>query len=157
TIAALPPGVTPDKLAVVDCLVPGRVIQQGPAMMYMTASQPLRTTAQSCEIRGGKYVAYDRSNFATALQVWQGAADAGDPTAQTYVGEIYEKGMGVPPDPARAAIWYEKAAAKGYPRALTNLAYLYEKGLGVERDPQKALNLSRRAVGLPETVVLAQG
>jgi len=149
-------GTTPDKLMVVDCLLPGMLIQQGQFHTWMTPRQPIRTTAQQCEFQGGEYVSYDRANFATALRTWQEAADRGDPAAQTYVGEIYEKGLGIPPDPARAMVWYQKAADQGYPRALTNLAYLYEKGLGVERNPQKAMNLYRRAVGLPETVALTQ-
>jgi hypothetical protein len=148
-------GATPDKLMVVDCLLPGMLVNQGQFHQWMTPPQPTRATAQQCEIRGGQYVAYDRANYATALSVWREAADGGDPAAQTYVGEIYEKGLGIPPDHARAATWYQKAADQGYARALTNLAYLYEKGLGVEKNPQKAFELHRRAVGLPPTIALA--
>ncbi|HEY8508482.1 MAG TPA: caspase family protein, partial [Steroidobacteraceae bacterium] len=88
--------------------------------------------------------------YATALQVWLPQANAGDAQAQTYVGEIYEKGLGLPPDYARAAEWYRKAADQGYSRALSNLAYLYEKGLGVPQDAVMALNLYRKAAGLTE-------
>ncbi len=141
-----------DKLNVVDCLLPGMVIQQGQYHTWMTPRQPVRTTAQICEIRGGEYVALDRANFATALRVWAYGANAGDPAAQTHVGEIYEKGLGIPPDYAKAAIWCRKAAEQGYAQALTSLGFLYEKGLGVPRDPAQALALYRRSVGLDKPI-----
>jgi hypothetical protein len=140
----------PDGLAVVDCLLPGQIRKLGGQMTYLSPRQPVQATADECSIRGGEYVAYDRANFATAFQVWMPKAKEGDPQAQTYVGEIYEKGMGQPSDPQKAAEWYQKAADKGYPRALSNLAYLYEKGLGVPLDQVKALNLYRRAAGITD-------
>ena len=134
----------------VDCLLPGQVRQLGGQMTYLSPRQPARTTADECAIRGGEYVAYDRANFSTAFQVWMPKAKEGDPQAQTYVGEIYEKGMGQPPDAQKAAEWYQKAVDKGYQHAMSNLAYLYEKGLGVQQDPLKALNLYRRAAGITD-------
>ena len=64
----------------------------------------------------------------SALRIWMQTAEGGDAEAQTMVGEIYERGLGVPPDYAAAASWYQKAADKGYSRALFNLATLYERG-----------------------------
>ena len=138
----------PNSLLVVDCLLAPRVVNMGLAMTYTEASQAIKTTALDCGIRGGKYVAYDRANYATALEVWLGRAKAGDAEAETNVGEIYEKGMGLPADYAAAAKWYEKAAAKGYSRAQVNLGYLYEKGLGVSKDLATAVNWYRKASGL---------
>lgn len=140
----------PDGLAVVDCLLPGEVRRLGGQMTYLAPRRPTRATADECAIRGGEYVAYDRANFSTAFQVWLPKAREGDPQAQTYVGEIYEKGMGQPPDLQKAAEWYQRAADKDYSHALSNLAYLYEKGLGVPQDPVKALNLYRRAAGITD-------
>ena len=143
-------GADSNRFLVVDCLLPGQVRKLGGQMTYLTPRQPVRATTSECEIRGGEYIAYDRANYATALQVWQPKAEQGDPQAQTYVGEIFEKGLGRDPDPAQAAQWYQKAADQGYPRALSNLAYLYEKGLGVPQDPVKALNLYRKSAGITE-------
>jgi multidrug efflux pump subunit AcrA (membrane-fusion protein) len=123
-------------------------------MIYLTPGRPVKTSAQDCEIRGGEYVAYDRSNYATALKVWLPLAKEGDKVAQTYVGEIYEKGLGVQPDYVVAAAWYHKAAEQGYERAEINLGYLYEKGLGVEKDPMAALNWYRKASGLSEAIAI---
>jgi hypothetical protein len=139
-----------DRFLVVDCLLPGTVRKLGGQMTYLAPRRPSRATTSECEIRGGEYVAYDRANYATALQVWMPKAQEGDLQAQTYVGEIFEKGMGQPADPAKAAEWYQKAADKGFQRAMSNLAYLYEKGLGVQQDPVKALNLYRRAAGITD-------
>ena len=143
-----------DRLLAVDCLLPGQVRQLGTGVTYLAPRRAIKTTGAECAIRGGEYVAYDRSNYATALKVWMGAAQGGDKAAQTYVGEIYEKGMGVPPDYAAAASWYKKAADQGYPRALINLGFLYEQGLGVPKDPVAALQLYRKAGGLEGSINL---
>jgi uncharacterized caspase-like protein/uncharacterized coiled-coil DUF342 family protein len=138
-----------ESFMVVDCLLPGQIRQLGGKVTYVTARRAVKTAARDCEIRGGEYTAFDRANYATALKVWLPLAEAGDPAAQTYVGEIYEQGLGTNPDPATAATWYRKAADKGYSRAALNLGTLYEQGRGVERDPTQALNWFRKASGLP--------
>ncbi len=141
-----------DKLFVIDCLLPGQVRSLGKSASYITPRRPIRTTALNCEIRGGEYVAFDRADYATALKTWLPQAQAGDAAAQTHVGEIYEKGMGVEPDFDFAAVWYKKAAKQDYSRAQINLGYLYEKGLGVDQDVTKAMNWYRKASGLPDDV-----
>lgn len=137
-----------DDLLVVDCLLPGQVRKLGTSSTYLTARRPIKTTAVDCEIRGGEYVAFDRADYATALKIWLPIAQGGDPEAQTYVGEIFEKGLGIQPDYAAAATWYQKAAAQNYSRAQINLGNLYEKGLGVAMDKATALNWYRRASGI---------
>ncbi len=137
-----------DGLLVVDCLLPGQIRKLGTNLTYLTPQRPVKTSATDCEIRGGEYVSYDRANYATALKVWLPEAQDGDPAAQTYVGEIYEKGLGIEADYAIAAHWYKKAAEQGYPRAQINLGYLYEGGLGVPRDLTIAMNWYRKASGL---------
>ena len=143
-----------DRLLTVDCLLPGQVRQLGTSMTYLTPRRPVKTTIADCEVRGGEYVAYDRATYATALRVWQPSADQGDKEAQTNIGEIYERGVGGPPDYEKAAAWYKKAADQGYARALINLGFLYEQGRGVPKDPVLALQLYRRASGLAGTVNL---
>ncbi|MCB1553128.1 MAG: caspase family protein [Xanthomonadales bacterium] len=136
-----------EDLLIVDCLLPGQIRRLGSAASFMSARRPIRTTQSDCEIRGGEYVAYDRANYQTALQVWMTQALSGSAEAQNYVGEIYLKGLGTPPDFGMAAQWFQKAADQGFKRAKTNLAYLYEEGLGVQKDELKALNLYREASG----------
>ncbi len=140
-----------DKLLIVDCLLPGQIKRLGAGATYVTPRRPAKLTAKECEERGGEYVAYDQANSATALKVWLPNAQEGNMVAQTYVGEIYEKGFGIEPDYTLAAAWYQKAAAQGYARAKLNLGYLYEKGLGVQQDLKKALAYYREASGLSDT------
>jgi hypothetical protein len=140
-------------LEIVDCLLPGQVRQLGNSS-FLTQRRPLRTTVSECSIRGGEYVAYDRADLQSALRVWMQAAEAGDPEAQTNVGDIYERGLGVAPNYEAAAQWYQKAADKGYSRALFNLGTLYEQGTGVPQDQLKALNLYRQAWGLAEDNII---
>ncbi len=142
--------VSAEDLLVVDCLLPGQVRKLGRSQVYMTPRRPAKTSASECEIRGGEYTAYDRADYRTALRVWMGRAETGDPEAQTYVGEIYEKGLGVAPDYTLAAEWYRRAAEQGFERAMLNLGQLHELGRGVERDAGEALAWYRKASGLEE-------
>ena len=150
-------GISPlsaEDVMIVDCLLPGQVRKLGRSMTYLSARRPVKTTQLDCEIRGGEYVSYDRSDLATALSVWLPRAREGDKMAQTYVGEIYLRGMGTPPDFTLAAEWFKKAARQSYPRAQISLGKLYEQGRGVKKDPGKALALYRRATGLNEILSL---
>jgi hypothetical protein len=152
TAPELAEGDRPDagELLVVDCLLPSQIRKLGQSLTYLAPRRAIKTPARDCEIRGGEYVSYDRANYATALKVWLPQAKEGDAAAQTYVGEIYEKGLGLQPDYKVAAYWYAKAAEQGYARAQINLGYLYEKGLGVERNITTALNWYRKASGLAD-------
>jgi hypothetical protein len=138
-----------EKSLIVDCLLPGKIHKLG-KVVYLTPRRPIKTSVEDCEIRGGEYVVFDRSNYATALKVLLPKAQAGDPTAQTYVGEIYEKGLGVTPDYTLAAQWYRRAAEQGYARAQVSLGLLYERGLGLPKDPATAISWYRKAYGLAE-------
>lgn len=146
--AKAPSSQNADDLMIIDCLLPGQVKKLGANATYLSARRPIKTTATDCEIRGGEYVSFDRADYATALKIWLPQAEAGDPEAQTYVGEIYEKGLGLKPSYEAAAMWYTKAAEQNFSRAQINLGNLYEKGLGVAMDKAKALNLYRMASGL---------
>jgi hypothetical protein len=148
-----PPG-SADRFLVVDCLLPAQIRKLGRSVTYLGPRRAVKTTAADCEIRGGEYVSYDRADYGTALRVWLPLAQDGDVVAQTYVGEVFEKGLGIAPDYRLAAAWYEKAAAKGHTRAQINLGHLYERGLGVDRNPVMALDWYRRASGMTEAIAL---
>ena len=136
-------------LYIVDCLLPGQLRALG-NMKYLSARRAVKTTSVDCRIRGGEYVAYDRADYRTALKVWLPQAEQGDPEAQNYVGEIFEKGIAGEPDYHSASIWYQRSAVQGFSRAQVNLGYLFEKGLGVSQDTLAALNWYRRAARLSE-------
>lgn len=137
-----------NNLMIVDCLLPGKVQQLGQNSRFMTARQAVKSTVSDCAIRGGEYTAFDRADYATSLKIWLPQAQSGDAEAQAYVGEIYEKGLGLEPDYDLAAVWYKRAADQGLTRAQINLGNLYEKGLGVEKNSITALNWYRKASGI---------
>jgi uncharacterized protein len=149
TMPQIPEDAKVSDLYIVDCLLPGQVRQLGNTT-YLTPRRPTRTTAIDCRIRGGEYVAYDQADYKTALRVWMGAAEGGDPEAQNAVGEIFERGLGTEPNYEAAALWFERAAQQGHKAAQFNLGTLYEAGKGVPQDRIIALNWYRKAWGLSD-------
>lgn len=137
-----------DEFLIVDCLLPGQIRRLGRMSTYVTARRAIKTSVRDCQIRGGEYVAEDRGSYAHALKIWLPMAKSGDPQAQLYLGEIFEKGLGLEPNYQTAAQWYRRAAEQGFAPAQINLGNLYEKGLGVPRDPKLALTWYRKASGL---------
>ncbi|SFT33844.1 Sel1 repeat-containing protein [Sedimentitalea nanhaiensis] len=84
-----------------------------------------------------------------AVAFLEKAAGAGSAEAQFELAKVYERGTGVPPDPARALDLYQTAAAQNYADAINDLGFLhYQGGLGLAPDPQKALELFERAADL---------
>lgn len=148
---------TADDLMIVDCLLPPKVRRLGRSATYLAPRQPIRTTAVECRIRGGEYTEPDQANLGTALRVWLPQAQSGDPEAQYYVGQMFEKGLGVPPDYASAASWYRKAAEQGYGAAQVAFGSMLEAGRGVEKNTEEALRWYRRAAGLADDLVVLQG
>lgn len=152
----VPQAKNADDLMVVDCLLPQKMRRLGRNNTYLAPRQPIRTTAVDCRIRGGEYTEPDAANYATSLKIWLPQAEAGEPEAMFYVGQIFEKGLGTSPDFGQAATWYRKAAEKGYAPAAVNLGSLYESGQGVARDEVEALNWYRKAAGLAQDLVVLQ-
>ena len=65
--------------------------------------------------------------------------------AQSCVGYMYRKGLGVPQDPAEAAKWYQKGAAASNAAAILALAEMYSSGEGMKVDRPAAFMLLFRA------------
>ncbi|MEW6690884.1 MAG: tetratricopeptide repeat protein [Pseudomonadota bacterium] len=84
-------------------------------------------------------------DYATALREWQPLAGGGHRDAQFNLGLLYENGLGVQRDAARAAQWYRRAAEQNDAVAAAYLAEMYAKGLGVGRDDAEALRWYRQA------------
>lgn len=79
--------------------------------------------------------------------VWyERAADAGDPQAQFELARIYEEGVLVSADHAKAKALYEASAAQEYADALNDIGYFHFHGLmEFAPDPTLALDYFRRA------------
>jgi uncharacterized protein len=79
------------------------------------------------------------SRRAAATDVLRRAADNGDASAQTGLGQIYFSGLlGAQQDCAQAVAWYRKAAEQGYGLAQQFLGKMYENGWGVPQDYGRA-------------------
>ena len=89
--------------------------------------------------------AYDRGDYATALQLLQPLANARNVAAQYNLGHMYALGEGVQQDYAEAAKWFRKAADQGEASAQLNLGVMYSKGQGVPQDYGEAGRWFRRA------------
>ena len=73
------------------------------------------------------------------------AAEQGDPEAQVRLGDLYQRGDGVPENDAEAAAWYLRAAGQGYADAQFRLGSVYGNGRGVPLDYAESLAWFRRA------------
>ena len=73
------------------------------------------------------------------------AADLGEANAQTDLGNLYLRGVGVPRDVVQARHWYELAAAQGQPNAQFVLGQIYWNGDGVSKSKAKAAALLKEA------------
>ena len=74
----------------------------------------------------------------TALARLRTRAEQGNAEAQFLFGELYDRGLGVLKDSARASQWYRKAAEQGNAQAQNNLGWMYHNGQGVPEDPAQA-------------------
>jgi len=72
-------------------------------------------------------------------------ANQGDAKAQTFLGEMYEFGKGMPQDYAEAVKWFRKAADQGNAKGQNDLGVMYEWGWGVPQDYTEAEMWYRKA------------
>lgn len=89
--------------------------------------------------------AYQRNDFTEAVEWYRKAAEKGDSKAQCNLGQMFEKGEGVPQDYSEALKWYQKAVEQDDSRGQNNLGAMYQNGLGVSQDYSEAVKLYRKA------------
>ncbi len=81
---------------------------------------------------------FQHGQFAEAFQTWRAAADAGDAQAGLYLGALFDTGLGVQQDSAKALDWYKRAAAAGSATAMFNVGVMYDSGRTGRPDPAAA-------------------
>ena len=86
-----------------------------------------------------------KSRRAKSFEWYQKTASAGDRSAQTALGVMYEHGQGVSKDDNKAAEWFQKAAEQGDAVAQRSLGEMYAEGRGVHQDEAKAVEWFRKA------------
>lgn len=74
--------------------------------------------------------AYITGHYAKALAELAPLARQGNAEAQYYLGCMYSDGLGVPRDPRKAAMWFERAARQGHREAAFSLGFLLYYGAG---------------------------
>ena len=128
--SAIPSGLTLRLLAVALSAV----------MLQLSTATPVH--AQS--FRHG-VSAFNRQDYVQASRIFIPLAERGNPSAQAYLGLMFETGRGVPQNYTEAATWYRRAAEQGDSLAQYSLGLLYDRGQGVPRDVVEAskwLNLA---------------
>lgn len=90
-------------------------------------------------------LAFSKADYATALRLLRGLAEKGNAAAQSDLGTMYWRGLGVPQDYGEGSRWIRQAAGQGYAPAQYNLAISYRDGLGNPKDDIEALHWYQRA------------
>lgn len=92
------------------------------------------------------------ANVNLALAHYGAAARSGRTGAQLKLARLLQEGAdGIPPDPAKAASYFQMAADQGHAGAVYALAQMYADGEGVPQDGARAVALYRESVEQGET------
>lgn len=83
-------------------------------------------------------LAIDRKDYSRAAQLLEPLAEAGDSTAQMLLGNLYNRGEGVPENPSTAVKWLRKAAEQSVSLAQVGLGFALYSGRGVEQNKVEA-------------------
>ena len=110
--------------------------------LFLLLSPFSASVADATKYHDAKYqqamAAYERGKYQTALRLFRELAEQGQVHSQRMIGNIYDKGLGVPQNFDKAVHWYSKAATQKDPAAQYHLGLKYANGHGVEKDPMEA-------------------
>lgn len=90
--------------------------------------------------------AFKKKDYQAAMSILRSHAEAGNAQAQSYIGLMYRRGLGVARSDTEALYWYRLSANQGYAVGQNNLAVMYQLGYGVSKNYSEALRLYRLAV-----------
>ncbi|MDK9713411.1 MAG: sel1 repeat family protein [Sulfuritalea sp.] len=82
---------------------------------------------------------------ARAAYWFEQAAIQGNAYAETRLGDLYEQGLGIPPNAKLAFDWRIKAALRGEVPAQVKVGRMYQEGIGVDKNSDLAAHWFRRA------------
>jgi uncharacterized protein len=120
------------------------------AFALALAALGLASSAKADAVSAGKR-AFARHDYVRAASLLLVEAERGSPVAQTYLGYMYQYGLGVPQDYVVASSWLHQAAEQGEPTGQFLLGLLFDKGYGVPQDWVEAevwLNLAAAHAGV---------
>jgi len=72
-------------------------------------------------------------------------AALGVPLAEYNLGEMYNRGLGVPRDFAEGSVWLRRAADQGFAPAQASLGRMFQQGQGMPANPAAAADWYRKA------------
>jgi TPR repeat protein len=82
--------------------------------------------------------AYNSENYLTARRLFKEIAHQGNPVAQRFLAQMYDKGQGGLQNYTKAVEWYKKAAKQNDSKAQYLLGVKYANGHGVPVDEKLA-------------------
>ncbi len=82
--------------------------------------------------------AFRKNDYKTASREFKILAEKGQAEAQRFLGQMYDKGLGVPQNYSTAVTWYKMAAAQNDPAAQYHLGLKYANGHGVPENQIQA-------------------
>lgn len=97
-------------------------------VLLFAASSQLRATQTPVLDFSTGWGAYEKGDYAKAVEIWSPLAEQGHENAQTNLGVMYDYGIGVPQDSDKAAKLYRAAAGQKNAAAQYNLAILISEG-----------------------------
>jgi uncharacterized protein len=110
----------------------------------------LAQRAETGSLEDGQ-AAYERKDFAAALQILRPLADQGGAAAQFNLGVMYDKGQGLPQNFSEAVKWYRLSADQGLSESQCSLGTMYNIGKGVSIDHAEAVKWYRLAADQGDT------
>ena len=84
--------------------------------------------------------AFNKGDYATALEEWVPLAGQGDNSAQFNLDLMYMKGTGVPQDDETAIKWFTLAAEQGDADAQFSLGFMYKEEPSVPLSEKTSLS-----------------
>lgn len=108
--------------------------------------------AQAAPETDAAYGAYQRGLYLTAVREATTRLDKNrnDAPALTLLGEIYNQGLGVAENPAKAADWYRLAAKQGDAHAMAALGLMALDGRGMDKNPNQGKDWLEQAAAKGE-------
>lgn len=101
--------------------------------ILLAASLMLGMATQAYAANLGKgTLAFDKQDYATALEELQPLAKEGNPDAMNMLGQMYENGWGIAKDVQQARRLYDRGAAVGHLASVNSLRALKNKAYKVE-------------------------
>lgn len=105
---------------------------------YSKATHWFRMAAEQGHKESQYIIGIFMNDDSKSAQWYRKAANQGLREAQYELGLLYDNGVGLKQNYAKASFWYRKAAEQGHVKAQDNLASMYYNGEGVKENLKKA-------------------